>query len=112
MELPDLKHNYNDASIEDVKFGPRRELTLKVYTVVWNGNKGQYQNEVTIRFGGILNLAAVKEFFDLSPHLNSELASISFDKNQKSKPNHMYINLTFERIDAQIVIECSNLLIT
>ncbi len=112
MQLPDLKYNYNDASIEEVVFGPRREVNLKIQTIHWNGNTGQENDPIIIRFGGIMNFESVKAFFATSPYIRSELASLAYDKSQISNPNHMFVSLRFERIDAKITIECSSVSIS
>jgi len=109
MQLPDLKHDFSDALIQGVTFGPRQEMTLRILTGRWIGQTGYYNVPIALRFGGIKNLDVLREFFASSPHLQSELAHLSYDKDHKSKPGHLFVDLTFERIDARTIIECSSI---
>ena len=109
MELPALVYDYNDARIESFTVGPRREITLNISVVSWKGSKGRYATPTPIRFGGIKNFDEVVAFFRARPFERSELQSLRYSKDHKSKPGHLFIAIAFERNDSRIVILCSNL---
>jgi hypothetical protein len=113
MQSPDLYKCFAHASIEDVRFGPRRECTLILRPLVWYGQQGRAAERcVSVRFGGINNLAAVKAFFTSEPWQRSELRSLEYAPTPLSKPGRVYVHVAFERTDGRIVIECANLSIT
>jgi hypothetical protein len=79
-------------------------LTVHALSVV--DGVGQSSPVIKVRFGGIVNFDAVKVFFAASPHLWSELAWLRYDEGTNSKPGHLFFDLTFERIDAQLTYHC------
>jgi hypothetical protein len=109
MELPSLVHDFSNAHIDAVVIGPRRELTLSMAPLVWDGPNGRCGEPVRVRFGGIENLAEVSAFFAAAPHERSELAWLRYAEGGRSKPGCLFFELVFERIDARLVIQCSSL---
>lgn len=110
MQLPELGKCFADASIEDVRFGPRRECTLILRPLVWHGQQGYHAERcVSVRFGGINNLDAVKAFFVGEPWQQSELGSLEYASAPPSKIGRMYVHVAFERTDGQMIIECTSI---
>jgi hypothetical protein len=111
--LPEIRDELYNAAIETVRFGPRREFTLAVRRLIWEGSHGRLENRLTyVRFGGVNNLEAVHQFFDGKPHQQSELYTIDYAKTMPSKPGHLFLEIKFERILEQITVECRNLSIS
>lgn len=111
MPIPDLETDFSHAAVNDVLLGPRRELTLVLRPLTWTGDKGSYGAPVRVRFGGIVNFDAVQTFFADAPQERSDLAYLRFDETTPSKPGHLFFDLAFERVDAQIGIACGSLTI-
>jgi hypothetical protein len=88
MELPSLVHDFSDARIDAVVIGPRRELTLSITPLVWDGPNGRCGEPVRVR---------------------SELAWLRYAEGRRSKPGCLFFELVFERVDARLVIQCSSL---
>jgi hypothetical protein len=109
MELPSLGHDFSHARIDAVVVGPRREVTLSIAPLVWDGPNGRHGEPVRVRFGGIENVAQVSAFFAAAPHERSELAWLRCAEGRRSKPGCLFFELVFERIDARLVIQCSSL---
>ncbi len=109
MILPSFVHDFSNASIDRVDVGPRRELTLSIALLVWDGTKGRSSDAVRVRFGGIENFTEASEFFAEGPHETSELAWLRYAAGRRSKPGRLFFELAFERIDARLVIQCSSL---
>ena len=59
---PPLVHDFDHAIIERAVVGPRREVTLVVLPLVWEGQNGTRACSMDVRFGGIKNLAEVSAF--------------------------------------------------
>ncbi|HZK81685.1 MAG TPA: hypothetical protein VFC46_11470 [Humisphaera sp.] len=112
MELPALVYDYNDALIEHYSVGPRREVTLHVNVVRWQGSVGRYASPVQVRFGGVKNFEEVVAFLKTKPFERSELAGLRYSDDQTSKPGDLFIAIAFERTDARIVVSCSNVSVT
>ncbi|MBV9792146.1 MAG: hypothetical protein JOZ51_28430 [Chloroflexi bacterium] len=113
MQLPELHNRFADALIEDVRFGPRRECTLILCPLVWHGQQGRAAERcVAVRFGGVNNLDAVIAFFASEPWQQSELRSLEYAPTPLSKIGRVYVHVAFERMDGQIVIECTTISIT
>ena len=108
MVLPSLVYGYNHADMDGFSVGPRREITLDIRLLSWNGSVGEYGPPVQVRFGAVTNLDAVADFFGAGHHQRSELAFIRYSRTLRSKPGHLFIDVAFERIDAQICIACGN----
>jgi hypothetical protein len=108
-QLPSLVHDFSHAHIDGVSVGPRREVTLSVAPLVWEGRDGRYAGVVPVRFGGIENFVEVSAFFAVAPHERSELAALRYAEQPRSKPGCLFIELVFERIDARLVVQCSSL---
>ena len=109
MRLPSLAHDFNHARVEQVVLGPRREITLSVSPLRWTGQRGEYAEAVTVRFGGIRNFAKVSAFLTAVPHAQSELAWLGYAEEQPSKPGRLFFDLIFERTDARLRVQCSSL---
>lgn len=59
--IPDLQHNFHDASLRQVSLGPRREVTLVCkLDLCFNSNASPV---MAVRFGGIANYDEVSAFF-------------------------------------------------
>jgi hypothetical protein len=67
MDLPQFKYDFSHARINDVTVGPRREATLFIAPLVWEGPNGRYGEVVRVRFGGIRNFEEVSTFFAEAP---------------------------------------------
>jgi hypothetical protein len=109
VNLPSLVHNFDHSRIDKVNIGPRRECTLYVALLVWDGPNGRYVEGVQVRFGGIENFDTAVEFFGAAPEQQSELAWLKYATDRRSKPGQLFFDLVFERIEAQLRIECSSL---
>jgi hypothetical protein len=109
MVLPSLQHDFDHARIDDVIVGPRREITVAIAPLVWDGPNGHHSETVRVRFGGIKNFAEVAAFFAAAPHKQSELAWLRYADGRRSKPGCLFFQLVFERIEARLVIQCSSL---
>ena len=107
MQLPDLKHDFHHALIDSVQFGPRREVTMTIQALLFEGPSGQRSPNIYLRCGGIVNFDEVKAFFNTSPSL--EVAWLDYAKSQKSKPGNLFIELQAERTDDKLIIQCSSL---
>ena len=111
LVLPPLP-DFNDAVIQKVVIGPRREVTLLVQLLVWENSVGHHTPAITVRFGGIVNFDEVKAFFDIPHYRRSELCGIIYDKQQSSKPGNLFLELLYERVEARVIIQCSSFIIT
>jgi hypothetical protein len=107
--LPSLIHDFSHAEIRGVSVGPRREITLTISPLVWEGCNARLDEPVQVRFGGIQNFSEVAAFFTDGPHERSELAWLRYADNRLSKPGRLFFELAFERIDARLVVECSSM---
>lgn len=107
--LPVLPDNFAHAYLNTVSVGPRREVTLEVMPLVWQGSSGHRGEAVRVRFGGVENLAEVTAFFAANGHCPGELAWLMYSTALKSQPGCLYFELMYERIDARLVVQCSSL---
>jgi hypothetical protein len=107
MELPDLKHDFHHALIESVKIGPRREVTMTIQALLWEGQRGYRSPNIYLRCGGITNFDEVKAFFSKCPSL--EVAWLDYAEAQKSKLGNLFIELRSERSDNKLIIQCSSI---
>ena len=107
VKLPDLKHNFHHALVESVQFGPRREVTMTIQALLWEGPSGHRSPNIYLRCGGIVNFDEVEAFFRMRPSL--EVAWLDYSKSQTSKPGNLFIELQAERTDAKLIIQCSSL---
>ena len=112
MEVPVLPYDFDHAIIQDIVVGPRREATLTISPLVWQNQRGYYIAGVEISFGGIVNFEEVSAFFAMSYHNHTDLAWLRYDKGQQSKPDNLFFELVYERIEAQIIIHCRNMSLT
>lgn len=48
----------------------------------------------------------LQEFFRRKPHKQSELYTIDYAEGELSKAGRLFFKISFERIDAQIVVRC------
>ncbi len=107
--LPAIKNDLYNALIKTVSFGPRRECILTAHRVIWEGDRGHYEKTPWyIRFGGVENMRELQKFFRRKPHKQSELYTIDYAEGEDSKPGRLFLSISFERIDAQIVVRCQN----
>ena len=107
MKLPDLKHDFHHALIDSVQVGPRREVTMTIQALLWEGQSGHRSANIYLRCGGIANFDEVKAFFNTCPSL--EVAWLDYAKCQKSKPGNLFIELQAERTDDKLIIQCCSL---
>ena len=107
MKLPDLKHDFHHALIDSVKIGPRREVTMTIQALLWEGSRGYRSPNIYLRCGGIVNLDEVAAFFSKYPSL--EVAWLNYAESQKSKPDSLFIELQSERTDDKLIIQCSSI---
>jgi hypothetical protein len=107
MNLPPLIYDFSHAMIDGVHLGPRRELTLDLAPLMWEGPHGRPLEGVHIRFGAIENFDEVTEAFATAPHERSELAWLRYADG--ARPGRLLVELMFERIDLRLVIRCRNL---
>ena|SRR5687768_9434713 len=110
MQLPELKHDLHHALIGSVQVGPRREVSMTIQALLWEGQSGHRGPNIYLRCGGIVNFDEVKEFFNKSPSL--EVAWLDYAKSQKSKPGNLFVELQGERTDDKLIIQCSSLSVT
>ena len=110
--LPVLPSNFAHASLTRVTGGPRRELTLTLIPLVWGGGTGQSGQAVLVRVGGIVSMAEVEALCAQNHQEHSELAWLRYDPCYKPKPGHLSLRLEFERADAGVTIQCSNISVT
>lgn len=107
MGLPDLKHDFHHALIDSVRVGPRREVTMTIQALLWEGSRGYRSPNIYLRCGGIVNLEEVKAFFSKCPSL--EVAWLNYTESQKSKPGNLFIELQSERTDDKLIIQCGSI---
>jgi hypothetical protein len=108
MTLPSLVYDYTHARIERCDFGPRREVTLTLSVLLWNGPKGNYLEGVRVRFGGIENFEEVSTFFAAAPHPKTELSCLRYAANPPSRPGHLNIEIALERVEVSTVVRCGS----
>ena len=109
--LPELPNRHGDI-LENLIFGPRREMTVQIKPLMWAGNNGFYGPAILVRFGGIVNYEEVQETFKPRYCKESELNAVEYDQERYSKPGDLHLLLSFERIDVVIAIHCSSLMVT
>jgi len=108
--LPEIGKKFHNALIVDVTYGPRQEFTLICHELIWEGQNGRYdEGRTSIRFGGVTNLDGVKDFFATRPYQRSEVDLIDYAKNHPSKVDHIFVELSFERTQAKLTVECRNI---
>ncbi len=110
IHLPPLP-DFSDAILEGVSIGPRRAVTLELTPLVWVGSQGHYGLPITVRLGGIVGLEEVAAFF-AKHQLPADIAGLSYATGHVSKPNAQFLELIFERVEAQIVIQCHSVTVT
>jgi hypothetical protein len=114
MELPDLKHNFYNAFVDEVRVGPRQELNLSME--LWPGDRiGGEGKFVSIRFGGIVNFGEVQEFFadfDNSANAHEGLHWLRYDEAKNSKPGDLFIKMQFDRTEDEVLVHCKNITIS
>ena len=109
MRIPELIHDFSDAWIDGIEFGPRREFTLKVLIPTRTGPTPSPPAPVAVRFGGVENLDQVRSAFRSSPQKVSELRSLRYSDDKKSKPGKLFVTLDFERVDLRLEVRCSSI---
>jgi hypothetical protein len=113
QDMPELHQQFHNAQIVDVIYGPRQEFTLTCHRLIWQGQTGHLDKSITsIRFGGVMNLDNIKQFFDTRPYEISEVYLIDYAKDHISKMGRIFVDVSFERIEARQTIECRNITIS
>ena len=107
MKIPGLKYDFHHAHIDSVQVGPRREVTMTIQALLWEGQSGHRSPNIYLRCGGIVNFDEVKVFFNMFPTL--EVAWLDYAEAQKSKPGNLLVQLQAERTDDKLIIQCSSL---
>jgi hypothetical protein len=107
MDLPALPYDFNHAFIDGVAIGPRHEITLTILLIAWEGSITTHS--VRVRFGGIVNFEEAMTFFATPAHNHTDIARLRYDVNHTSKPNSLFFELIYERIDARIMLHCRNI---
>ena len=107
MELPNLRHDFHHALIDSVRIGPRREVSMTIEVLLWEGQRGYRSPNINLRCGGIVNFDEVKAFFSKYPSL--ELARLGYAQSQKSKPGNLFIELQSEGTGDKLIIQCSSI---
>ena len=114
MELPNLKHDFYNLFVDEVKIGPRQELNLSME--LWQDNRFRGEGKfVSIRFGGIVNFDEVQAFFaDFHSSANAYegLHWLRYDETRKSKPGDLFIKMQFDRTGEEVLIHCKNITIS
>lgn len=114
MTVPNLKYNFHDAGLAQVKLGPRKEAGL---TVILVEPVAPNNHTVVIRFGGISNFEQVQDYFqkiEAPAYPDACLARIddlSYDQKEKSLANKLIFNLELDRFGSA-QIRCRNISIT
>ena len=114
MELPNLKHDFYNAFIDEVKIGPRQELNLSMELCQGNRCRGKGKI-ISIRFGGIVNFGEVQAFFadfQNSANAHESLHWLRYDETKTSEPSNLFIRMQFDRTDNEVLIHCKNLTIS
>ena len=105
--LPDFSH----AVLENVTVGPRRAVTLTLTPLLWVGTAGLRDQTVTVRLGGVANLEVAATFFAVQ-HVPAELAKLRYAAWHTSRPGDLFIELIFERVEAQLMLQCHSITMT
>lgn len=110
--IREVYQNFNDALVEEVCVGPRREVTVIVRPLVWHGSQGDYGPPVTIRFGGIQDFRDVAARFQTLPSLDSEIGFLGPDPDSAGgKRGVHHFKFASERRDFELRFRCSNVTI-
>jgi hypothetical protein len=114
--IPPIPYNFYAASIEKIDFGPRPELSLQIQ--LWNQLDKwpwvEFDKEgpnITVRFGGVKNLAEVKAFFDGYSDIWLEFHYLRYSQTDRPKASNLYVELGFDRIDTTLTVHCKSLTI-
>lgn len=105
--LPDFSH----AILEGVTVGPRRAVTLTLSPLVWAGTQGKYSPPVTVRLGGIVGFDEAAAFF-AEQRLPTDIAGLNYAAGHVSKPNALFLEIAFERVEARLIIQCQRVTIS
>jgi len=99
--LPDFSH----AILESVSIGPRRAVMLTLSPLVWVGSQGHHGPPITVRLGGIVGFDEVVAFF-AEQRLPADIAGLDYAAGHVFKPNTLFLEIVFERVEARIIIQC------
>lgn len=83
--LPDFSH----AVLENVTVGPCRAVTLTLTPLLWVGTAGLRDQ-----------------------HIPAELAKLRYAAGHTSRPGDLFIELIFERVEAQLMLQCHSIIMT
>ncbi len=110
-EIADAYGNFADATVEEVRVGPRREVTLIVSPLVWRGSQSEEGPPVAVRFGGIEEFPRVAEQFRRLPALESDIGYLGADRGG-GKPGRYRLRFEAERRDYAFTFRCSSVTVT
>lgn len=100
MRIPDIPCGFYGTSIEEARFGPRRELTLTFVDM-------KRRPHSRVRFGGIVDLDEVRKH--LEECSCESLHYLRYSPREPSKPGRLILEIEFDGRDERCVIRCSNL---
>jgi hypothetical protein len=109
MELPELKYDFTHAQIQNVSVGPRREVSMSIEILEWNGQFAKRGDLLSFRCGGINNFGEVDAFFKQHPQM--EIAYLDYARHQPSKRGKLLIELILERTGEKLIIQCSSVVV-
>ncbi|APW62226.1 hypothetical protein [Paludisphaera borealis] len=98
MDLPDLRLDFYGTTIDEVRFGPRRELNLSFLDMAGNPHSW-------VRLGGIVNFDEVREIFAALTF--DSLHFLRYSRTETSKPGKLIFEMEFDRWGERCVIRCS-----
>ena len=102
-----MERDYNGALINSAEFGPRHELALR-FSIRPAGNTttdGTGTEEVSVRFGGILNYEEVERAFKAA---NTHEALHYMRDTPGSKPTRRLVEIEFDRSEQRIRVNASH----
>ena len=93
-----MPYNFHDALLEDFQIGPRQEVTLRIalYSIFYPGRP-----VVSVRFGAITNLDAVKSYFGKIDKPEPEegftrIDALHYDTKRQSTRDRLYFYLQLD----------------
>ena len=105
--------NFQDAAIEEVIVGPRREVTLRLRPMLWEGARGKHGPALVVRFGGIREFERVADRFRQIPSLQSELGFLGPDQSSSPRsPARLAFRFEAERREFAFGFSCKSVSIT
>lgn len=59
--FPELENHFENSRVAEINFGPKSEIQLKLFELIWIGNSGVEKDlETIIRFGNVSNFQELK----------------------------------------------------